>query len=196
MNLDQLVTSIKGIEKLFGENELAYLSLTMKNEGVIRDKLAYKLYMDLSNSIAMREYKNIDLTVWEDSKIQDIIELKSMYTFDIKGNFSNFTNSVKEDFLKREHLVKDDINQYAIIIATHLHSVPNDKYKEFIKYYHSIKKHINDIDNKDLIDDMDKSIRDEFNSTDYTVRDCFINGGKAFDTDVEVYFWIIRKDEF
>ena len=65
--------------ELFGENELAYLSLTSKNESVIRDRIAYKLHLELKNSIVAREHSikainsRIDLAVLENNDIKDII---------------------------------------------------------------------------------------------------------------------------
>ena len=62
-----------------GENELAYLSLTSKNESVIRDRIAYKLHLELKNSIVAREHSikainsRIDLAVLENNDIKDII---------------------------------------------------------------------------------------------------------------------------
>ena len=47
MKIEELSKVIKESKDLFGKDELAYLSLTSKNESVIRDRLAYKLHLDL-----------------------------------------------------------------------------------------------------------------------------------------------------
>ena len=54
MKIEELVKVIQESRELFGENELAYLSLTSKNESVIRDRIAYKLHLELKNSFAAR----------------------------------------------------------------------------------------------------------------------------------------------
>lgn len=53
--------------KNFSKTELAYLSLTSKPEGPIRDKYAILLHEELSNSIVVvtKEYKRRDLVVLE-----------------------------------------------------------------------------------------------------------------------------------
>lgn len=54
MLIDELVKVIQDSSELFGDNELAYLLLTSKNELVIRDRIAYKLNLELKNSIVAR----------------------------------------------------------------------------------------------------------------------------------------------
>ena len=73
MKIEELVKVIQESRELFGENELAYLSLTSKNESVIRDRIAYKLHLELKNSIVAREHSikainsRIDLAVLENN---------------------------------------------------------------------------------------------------------------------------------
>ena len=77
LKIEELVKVIQESRELFGENELAYLSLTSKNESVIMDRIAYKLH--LKNSIVVREHSikainsRIDLAVLENNDIKDII---------------------------------------------------------------------------------------------------------------------------
>lgn len=79
LKIEELVKVIQESRELFGENELAYLSLTSKNESVIRDRIAYKLHLELKNSIVAREHSikainsRIDLAVLENNDIKDII---------------------------------------------------------------------------------------------------------------------------
>lgn len=54
MLIDELVKVIQDSSDSFGENELAYPSLTSKNELVIRDRIAYRLHVELKNSIVAR----------------------------------------------------------------------------------------------------------------------------------------------
>ena len=79
MKIEELVKVIQESRELFGENELAYLSLTCKNESVISDRIAYNLQLELNNSIVAREHSikainsRIDLAVLENNDIKDII---------------------------------------------------------------------------------------------------------------------------
>ena len=47
MDIDSLVEVIKESMSSFRENELAYLSMTGKNELLIRDRIAYELYSNI-----------------------------------------------------------------------------------------------------------------------------------------------------
>ena len=138
MDIDSLVETIKKSMNSFRENELAYLSMTGKNELLIRDRIAYELYRKYSNYIISRGYNpigiksRIDLAIFENGKIKDIIELKSMYTFD-SVDMKNYINAINKDFNKNSELVIDGVDQYEIIIATHIKEVPNEKFKDYVK---------------------------------------------------------------
>ncbi|WP_455537809.1 hypothetical protein [Terrisporobacter sp.] len=201
MKMNEMIKSIEESINLFGEDELAYLSLTSKNELVIRDKIAYKLYLDLKDLVIAREYSprgissRIDLAVLDDNKLKDIIDLKSMYTFDGVDGLEKFIDSVNKDFKKNQGLVNSEINQWSIIIATHPKQVPSKCYKDYIKYYSSIKRYINQVDKPDyLIDIMDLKIRNSFESDKYDVEHYVANVGKAFGIDVDICFWVILKN--
>ena len=79
MKIEELVKVIQESRELFGENELAYLSLTSKNESVIRDRIAYKRHLELKNAREARVHSikainfRIDVVVLENNDIKDII---------------------------------------------------------------------------------------------------------------------------
>lgn len=200
MKIDSLIKVIEESIDLFGEDELAYLSLTSKNELVIRDKIAYKLYKDLDKNIVAREFSpkginsRIDLAILENSEVKDIIELKSMYTFD-SMDMTGFINSINKDFYKNGKLVNGDVSQYEIIIATHVNDIPSLEYKDVIKYYRLIKKYMsNTEDAKALIDRMNNIIMYEFKEENYDVRYFKKNVGKAFGVEVDICFWVVQKN--
>ena len=200
MKIEELLKVIQESRDLFGEDELAYLSLTSKNESVLRDRIAYKLHLDLKDSIVAREYSvkginsRIDLAILKNNDIKDIIELKSMYTFDAVDGLEKFIDSVNRDFNKNSDLKSNTTSQFAIIIGTHPRDIPNEKYKHFVKYYNSIKRYMKKISNdRVLIDKMDRKIRSAFEKDKYEVRDTIMNAGSAFGVDVDICFWIIEK---
>lgn len=207
MNIDELTEIVEKIKNLFGENELAYLSLTSKNESVIRDKIAYKLYSELDKSkyVISREYKTrVDLAILKNNstkdkiELRDIIELKSMYTFDAEKGLEEYFQKVNHDFKKNDKLLEKNVNKYAIIIATHPKvsvSTLKKKFKDVIKYYIDIKRYIEK--QNSLKDSMDEKIRNKFKMEDgYNIRECEINAGQAFNIEVYVYFWIIQKTKW
>ena len=198
MKIEELVKVIQESRELFGENELAYLSLTSKNESVIRDRIAYKLHLELKNSIVAREHSikainsRIDLAVLENNDIKDIIELKSMYTFDAVDGLDKFIDSINRDFDKNSSLKSDTTSQFAIVIGTHPRSIPSEQYKDFVKYYNSIKRCMKKINNNTvLIDKMDNKLRNAFKQDKYEVKSLTIYAGNAFEVDVDICFWII-----
>lgn len=200
MKIEELLEVIQESRDLFGEDELAYLSLTSKNESVIRDRIAYKLHLELKDAIVTREYKvkgvnsRIDLAILENKDIRDIIELKSMYTFDALDGLDKFINSVNRDFDKNSSFKNNITNQFAIMIGTHPREIPNEKYEDFVKYYSSMKRCMKQISNdKVLIDKMDRKIRSAFEKDKYEVRDTIMNAGNVFGVDVDICFWIIEK---
>ena len=200
MKIEELVKVIQESRELFGENELAYLSLTSKNESVIRDRIAYKLHLELKNSIVAREHSikainsRIDLAVLENNDIKDIIELKSMYTFDAVDGLDKFIDSINRDFDKNSSLKSDTTSQFAIVIGTHPRSITSEQYKDFVKYYNSIKRCMKKINNNTvLIDKMDNKLRNAFKQDKYEVKSLTIYAGNAFEVDVDICFWIIEK---
>lgn len=199
MNIDNLMENIKESINLFHKNELAYLSLTGKNELQIRDKLAYTLYMKYPENIVLREHKfkevnsRIDLLIGNKYVNRDIIELKSMYTFDAK-HMKKFLEYINKDFKKNEMLVDNRINQYEIIIASNIKSVPSEEYSQYIKYYRSIKKHTSNISNSSLlVEEMNNKLDNEFKKEKYNKRYLEINAGQAFGVDVDICIWVLRK---
>ncbi|MGG7148958.1 hypothetical protein ACQPVA_19385 [Clostridium butyricum] len=200
MEMNEMIKTIEESISLFGKDELAYLSLTSKNELVIRDKIAYKLHLDLKDLVIAREYSpkgissRIDLAVLKDDKLKDIVELKSMYTFDGVDGLEKFLDSVNKDFKKNQELVNNKMNQWGVIIATHPKQVPNKCYKDYVKYYGSIKRYINQVDKPEyLIKTMDLKIRNSFESDKYDVAHYVANVGNAFGIDVDICFWVILK---
>ncbi|MDK2564509.1 hypothetical protein QOZ84_13260 [Romboutsia sedimentorum] len=51
MKIEDLAKVIKESRELFSKDELAYLSLNIKNDMVIRNKIAYNLHIELKKLI-------------------------------------------------------------------------------------------------------------------------------------------------
>lgn len=201
MNIDSLVEIIKESMSSFRENELAYLSMTGKNELLIRDRIAYELYRKYSNYIISRGYNpigiksRIDLAIFENGKIKDIIELKSMYTFD-SVDMKNYINAINKDFSKNSELVIDGVNQYEVIIATDIKKVPNEEFKDYVKYYRLIKKYLSNIEDSNiLVENLDYIIKKEFSAEKCYVRKFNVTAGQAFGVDVDIWFWVVKNNK-
>ena len=77
MNIDSLVEVINESMGSFRKNELAYLSMTGKNELLIRDRIAYELYSKYDNYIISREYNPSGIKSRIDLAVIKIIKLKT-----------------------------------------------------------------------------------------------------------------------
>ncbi|MBI6873429.1 hypothetical protein [Clostridium aciditolerans] len=70
--------------------------------------------------------------------------------------------------------------------------MPEEKYKEAVKYYRGIKKYGDA--QKLLKDKIDEEIKSKFKMEEgYDIRGCVINAGKAFEVEVDIYIWIIQR---
>lgn len=202
LDIDNLVDVVKRSMDSFNKNELAYLSMTSKNELLVRDRIAYELYSKYDNYIVAREYNpkgiksRIDLAILENNNIKDIIELKSMYTFD-SVNMEGYINLINNDFYKNSELLLEGVNQYEIIVATHVKTTPNKEFSKYIKYYSLIKKYTSGVKySKELIENLDSIIKKKFPGKQYEIRNFIINAGEAFMVDVDVCFWIIKNNRY
>ena len=117
-----------------------------------------------------------------------------MYTFDAVDGLDKFIDSINRDFDKNSSLKSDTTSQFAIVIGTHPRSIPSEQYKDFVKYYNSIKRCMKKINNNTvLIDKMDNKLRNAFKQDKYEVKSLTIYAGNAFEVDVDICFWIIEK---
>ncbi|MDK2564508.1 hypothetical protein QOZ84_13255 [Romboutsia sedimentorum] len=107
-----------------------------------------------------------------------------MYTFDAVDGLDKFIGSANRDFDKNSSLKNDTTNQFTIIIGTHLRTIPKEKYKDFVKYYNSIKRYMKKISrDRILIDKMDRKVRSDFEKDRYKVKDIIMNVCNAFGSD-------------
>lgn len=117
-----------------------------------------------------------------------------MYTFDAVDGLDKFIDSLNRDFDKNSSLKTNTINQFAMIIGAHPRATPNEKYKDFVKYYSSMKRYMKKINNNTiLIGKMDNKIRNAFKPDRYEVKNLIMYAGNAFEVDVDICFWIMEK---
>jgi len=154
----------KVVDKLSSDDgRLAYLSLTSKPEGLIRDEFAWLLQKDLkeddnNNLISTREYSRYDLAVLETSSDSDpnpkepnsikyIFEFKACVAGDFKeglkaadGFITSITKDFKKAFKAEEQLSKDQVTSLLIAVEAIPKEDSNDEWKiadnqrPFVKY--------------------------------------------------------------
>lgn len=151
MDIAQLKAHLSASLEAFAPNELAYLSLTSKNELAVRDRLAYRIFATNPNLVTSREYDKVDLAVFDDTdplNMTHMIELKSWYTFDLYNQMGKVVQATNDDFAKEKNVKMRaekhrDAKPYAIIIATHPKHAIDRKYAGVVKYPGPLNKMAN-----------------------------------------------------
>lgn len=202
-----IIEAIKQLESKFVNNELAYISLTGKNESFIRDNMACYLYSLKTNWC--REFKRIDiaeLSNTQSSNVKNIIELTSLYTTDIldeKHFRLHYLDKINNDFNKNSKYISKDTGVFIVIVATHFKNEVKKEYTNLVKYidginrglsnYIEIRETKNILKEKEIIADCRNNIFMYFEPGKINIEYASINVGQAFEIDIELHFWILEK---
>ena len=178
----------------FRMNELAYLALTSKIELPIRDKMAYRIFLEqFPNYISAREWKRSDLVLLNNFEPACIVEFKAMYTFNAIFQPSKFKKLMENDIKKAFKIGNQDTEVYSIILATHPCKVifEEEKYEKIIKYCNKgINKAYDKFINSNTIKETAKeNFESQFKNQDRLLGGT-IKAGTAFDIEVEILYWI------
>ena len=138
MEKDFLSSIIKNIGTNYDENELAYLAMTSKIEGQLRDKIAFIIQKDNNFSVA-REWERHDMVVFSNQKkvVDTVIEFKAHSGF---RNLQEFVDDMYCDLAKCAHNKKipKETNIYFVFFCYVFGSMPTNtsslSYKETVKY--------------------------------------------------------------
>ncbi len=198
----QLTAALGSLGNEFKPNELAYLATTMKIEGPIRDRLAFRLHQELSREdhIVSREWRRIDLAVL-DTKCEPrcLVELKAMYTFDAFKNLRKFVTATSEDERKARKLAKGAA-VYSLLLATHLgDSIPphlcGPDLRGPVKYWHHQNAAINfHGDAARLLSQATARVDENLKEARRSVVSAnSVDGGEAFGLKVAVHYWLVRN---
>lgn len=191
-----VVRSLSQLEKNFGENELAYLSLTTKIEFPLRDRWAYAIFLELEETFNVsREWKRTDLAILKEQSPQVLIELKAMYSFDAAldiDGIGGFTDAMSADAKKAKNLAKENTEIYTVLLAAHPESPLPPELDGIIKYVPDINKAIKKIGSADKVKDVAcKAVNDNLSNRN-VVASGLLQGGKAFNTKVSVLYWVVK----
>lgn len=200
MDIALLSEYLEASLKSFLPNELAYLSLTRKNELPVRDRLAYKIFRANPHLVSSREYRYIDLALFRNAKSLEMtcmIEVKSWYTFDLTDQLEKVVQAAKIDFAKERNvgMLNEHANakQYAIIIATHPKQPVSRKYSGVVKYLDRLNRMTRSNGLADIPKICNRNVRQVYAEPAYRVEQVSCSAGTAFGCDVDVYAWIIEK---
>jgi len=130
MTKQDLINIIASLKTDFSQDELAYLALTSKAEGVLRDAIAYRMHIAPSPSkkhLVCREYYNnnsrFDIAVVSSaSNIETLIELKSHNSIDppydlwppIGGH--EYPNKMIKDIVRMLNVANNNTDMYFVFL--------------------------------------------------------------------------------
>ena len=211
---DKLIGNLHDLAGEFQCNELAYLALTAKIEGPLRDRWAYSLHKTFSphDYVVAREWpglerRHADLAILahqfpEDPVVRPalspcaIIELKALYSFDvIKGNHGSVRQKTGEllrklgkDAERWSDCASRGARIYAVLLVTHPDGRIADCHGRAIKYTTEINKAVDKCDGADNVKTRAReSLQNVFGCNTVTGE---VHGGRAFGTGLSVLWWL------
>lgn len=214
---DKLIGNLHDLAGEFQCNELAYLALTTKIEGPLRDRWAYSLHKTFSphDYVIAREWPGLetqglkrryaDLAILarpDDPVVRPalspcaIIELKALYSYDV---INGKHGGVGRETCKKLGELRDDAQRwsewasggariYAVLLVAHPDSEIADCYGRTIKYMPGIKRAVKKCGSPDKVKARAReSLQSVFG--DNTVAG-ELHGGRAFGTGLSVLWWL------
>ncbi|MYH15428.1 MAG: hypothetical protein F4149_09660 [Gammaproteobacteria bacterium] len=197
---DALKESLRQLGSEFKPNQLAYLSLTSKNEGPLCGALAWSLHKGVAQEQELtirREYRNpelprhpIDIAVLGDDRAEMLIEAKAAMAFDplVKGSRVYPSKDVAADANKLRKVDAAD-RRYVIAFFTIYDGLPHCKHHAAITYIEGMKRRPNAQDRfereglpsfREAVSRLDPSVE--------RIDDGRIPAGKAFGIKVSVWY--------
>lgn len=199
MDINQIfLTSIRDVSSGFQPNELAYLSLTSKPEGQLRDAIAFQMYNQCwlkDNSIAVdREWKRTDLAVMHNNLPVILAEFKCAYTFDFTDNrpqIEHYGDAVIQDLAKSIPYAKDSTSVFGVLFAVHPLRQPRINYYFDIKYSGGINRSFSIHNAEFIFNSSNESMKNFFSKWNIETKLEVINCGEAFGVPVQILAWIL-----
>lgn len=194
ISIQTIKETLLELSTAFPVNELADFSLKMKNEGLIRNKFKELWTQRMPNKIVYPEYKRIDLAVLDGSwNLQSAIEFKSFFSIDAYNDNPEYFPINPSDSLLVKDLHKNTseqgIDNYLVVCVTHPHKAMFRELK-----YPTLKKDREIYDNHvQLLHKLNMHMDRLFSDSRYEIERCSINAGSAFEIEVSLYFWIVKK---
>lgn len=198
---------LRGLDKRFEDNELAYLALTSKIELPIRDRLAFMLQKMLGQEgfDVAREWptgngrERVDIAILKKGQPVVLVELKAMYAFNaVPGTSSmgKFLQELEKDEQTSLCVTKDRSKVYTVLLATAPEGDGGVGLKQVIKYQDCITKSLKKFggDATQLATAASDAIEKKFIVGRKKIGHGAMDGGTSLGIKTEVLYWLFQMD--
>ena len=188
---NEIIRALKGIGASFAPNELAYLALTTKVEGPIRDKLAFSLHGAVgSDHLVAREWNRVDIAILTPTQVpRALLELKAMYSFDDAVRYCRIT---ADDEGKTRAFAPLADAVYSLLLATHVGAHVPTGLRRVVKYDDGVNRALRQLGTTELVRNSLLARTNDALRGRNLVASGNIVGGKVYDLPVDVFYWLVR----
>jgi len=195
--------------KTINFDDLAYLALSSKIEGLVRDYICLEYtnkYRSIDSELqVIREFEKVDIAILENEHAKELIELKMGYVFDLIKKPSKSNDAIewlKSDFNKSKNLelmkLHNGCSQTCILITMDVlaDNLIDDSYASiFVNYKDKINSFMKrrKTEEIDVLENQKNRLELNFDASNYRIDGGYWGSGSYSGYDVNFYYWIIDK---
>ncbi len=189
---NRIIRLLRDLPNDFSTGELAFYALTNRFELHLRDKLAYRLQMQLKQVQVLREWKHTDISIHRQGRQPVIIELKYglaamlLRKQDVKK--AAVPLGLEKDFQKSKRISK--YFHGIAFFSCPANPIP-EKYKSSVKYFATSNKYceVFNTQRKWRIE-LKNKIEYHFPQKTFSIKVGTLDAGNWFETNVDL-IWIL-----
>ena len=192
---NRIIRFLKELPSDFSTNELAFYALTNRFELHLRDKLAFKLQMQLKRAQVFREWKYTDISIHRNGREPVIIELKyglaAMLLRRREIQKAGLLLGLKRDLQKSQRISKDCHG--IVLFSCPTNQIP-EKYKSSVKNFATINKYCEVLASpRKWRIELIKRIEYHFPQKTFSIKAGTLYVGKWFETHVNLIWVLISR---
>ena len=190
---NRIIRLLRELPSDFSTNELAFYALTNRFELHLRDRLAFKLQMQLKRAQVLREWKFTDISIHRDGREPVIIELKyglaAMLYRKQEIQKAGLLLGLKRDLQKAQRISKDCHG--IVFFSCPTNQIP-EKYKSSVKNFATTNRYCKVLDSpRKWRIKLRKSIEYHFPQKTFSIKADTLDVGKWFETHVDLIWFLI-----
>ena len=196
ITIPHLLNIVQQALSTFEKCELAYLSLTSKAEFAVRDKLSWILHRQgLDEVIIARELERIDLAIVSNGKVSEVIEFKSMYSFDLisESGLRGYSEEIARDYMKRDRFIRGGAGFKGVSIIVHPHVAVQKHLNGIVKYSAGINAALKRYDSNKIIELCIENWSAQLTSLGFANQYIIQEVGNAFEIPVSIIVFVSDK---